>query len=155
MTWTTKKSIAIIAITVAVLCAVIIPTKNSRDSKNRGSTRSTSTAAANERVLSDMTSDFPSMVPSDAPSAVPSDYPSSAPSDIPSSVPSISPTSAPTRVPTSIPLSDYPSLVPFSWGTAEPTTERQQSASQRDRDHKRQVRALRQQQKAQKTQRKP
>jgi hypothetical protein len=151
MAWSTKKSITIIVITISVLCAVIVSTINSRDSQNKGSTRS---AAGTERVLTDptaMPSDVPSMVPSDTPSAVPSmspsasfiqkrvlasDYPSSAPSDIPSNVPS------------SIPLSDYPSIVPSSWGTAEPTAQYEQFATKNDKEHKRQVRALRQQEKA-------
>jgi hypothetical protein len=158
MAWSMKKSLGIIAITTAVLCAVIVSTMNSRDTKNKGSTRS---AAVTGRGLSDptaMPSDFPSMGPSDIPSAVPSmspsvssttkrvlasDYPSSAPSDIPSNIPS------------SIPLSDYPSIVPSSWGTIAPTAQYEQFATESDRDHKRQVRALRQQEKARRQKAKP
>jgi hypothetical protein len=155
MAWSMKKSFAIIAITIAVLCAVIVSTMNSRDTESKGSTRS---AAGTGRVLTEptaMPSDFPSMGPSDTPSAVPSmspsvssiqkrvlasDYPSSAPSDIPSNIPS------------SIPLSDYPSIVPSSWGTIEPTAKFEQFATKSDRNHKRQVRVLRQQEKARRQQ---
>jgi hypothetical protein len=163
MAWSTKKSFAIIVITIAGLCAVIVSTMNSRDSRNTGSTRSAvgTGVGTTGQVLTDPTtapSDFPSMSPSDTSSTVPSmspsaspiqkrvlasDYPSSAPSDIPSNIPS------------SIPLSDYPSIVPSSWGTLEPTAQLEQWATKSDIDHKRQVRALRQQEKARRQQVKP
>jgi hypothetical protein len=163
MAWSMKKSFAIIAITIAVLCAVIVSTMNSRDSKNKGSTRS---AAGSERVLTDptaMPSDLPSMSPSDTPSTVPSMSPSTVPSMSPSvssiqkrvlasDFPSSAPSDIPSNIPSSIPLSDYPSIVPSSWGTIEPTAQYEQFATESDRNHKRQVRVLRQQEKARRQQ---
>jgi hypothetical protein len=171
MAWSTKKSFAIVAITIAVLCAVIVTTMNSRDRENKGSTRSF--VGTTGRVLTDPTflpSDFPSMNPSDTPSMVPSMSPSDTPStvpsmnpsasyqkrglasDYPSSAPSDIPSNIPTNVPSSIPLSDYPSIVPSSWGTIAPTAQHEQFATNSDRNHKRQVRALRLQEKAKRQQ---
>jgi hypothetical protein len=167
MAWSTKKSFAILAITIAVLCAVIVSTTmTSRDRENKRSTRS-AVGTTGREMLTDptfMPSDIPSMSPSDTPSMVPSDTPSMSPSDTPSMVPSDYPSSAPsdipsnipTNVPSSIPLSDYPSIVPSSWGTIAPTAQIERFATKSDRDHERQVRALRlQQKKARRQQVKP
>jgi hypothetical protein len=143
----TKKTIAIALIAfTALLCAVIVPTKNSRQNKSSGSSQSTATvssATSNQEAVPAMLSDVPSITPSAVPSslslpekketALASDYSSGSPSDIPSKIP----TSAP------IPLSDYPSIVPSSWGTPEPTIKEDRWLTEADMVHGRRVRALR------------
>jgi hypothetical protein len=138
----TKKTIAIALIAfTALLCAVIIPSKNSRQDKSSGSSQSTATVSAtsNQEAVPAMLSDFPSMTPSAVPSSLslPEKRTTALPSDYPSGIPSKIPTSAP------IPLSDYPSIVPSSWGTPEPTLKRDRWLTEDDMVHGQRVRALR------------
>lgn len=82
------------------------------------------------------------MVSGIADAEVTSDWPSLVPSDMPSMVPSVVPTKAPTLG------SDYPSIVPSGWGTAEATGETQMWADEGTRRLAQRVASERQERRA-------